>query len=117
MFLSLAACSGVVDCALNNPPKWESRELPDGMRFQSYDETIYLERVSDFSISNFEVIGELPNGLHHEFYGEYVGIFGTPTELGTFNFKLRIAIEYVDSGENATSCSSHAEKGYRLKIN
>lgn len=117
VLMSLAGCSSIVDCALNDAPKWENRELPQGMRFQSYDETIYLERASDFSIQDFQVIGELPNGIHHEFYGEYVRLFGTPTELGNFSFKLKVSVQYVDSEGNSESCSSSAQKGYNLRIN
>ncbi|RZJ69081.1 hypothetical protein [Flavobacterium sp.] len=117
ILVAMSSCSSVLECALNDPPYWEDRTLPDGMRFQSYNQSVFLYRASDFQIENFRLSGDLPQGLDYNFYGDDVVISGTPTQNGTFRFKLKVKVQYVDADGNSESCSSTIEKNYSIKIN
>ncbi|MBD3583969.1 Ig domain-containing protein [Flavobacterium selenitireducens] len=111
-----SSCSAAIDCLTDSKPEWERKTLSDGMRFQPYEQTVELYSDNMVTIREFDVDGNLPDGLMANFDGSTARISGTPKELGNFQLKLVVKVVSEDSDGNA-GCERTISKTYKLRIN
>jgi|GEM_PF-7131641 len=110
------SCTATLDCLTDSSPEWERKTLSEGMRFQLYNETVELYSEESFAVSEFDIQGALPNGIHANFDGSTVQLSGTPTELGNFPIKLKVKVVGEDPDGNA-GCDHTISRSYTIRIN
>lgn len=117
LFATVAiSCSATLDCLTESAPEWERKTLSEGMRFETYNETVELYSDGPITIQEFDVQGDLPNGLMSNFDGDTFRVSGTPTELGNFQIKLIVRVAGEDPDGN-TNCERAISRSYRIRIN
>lgn len=96
-----------IDCIDNDGPRLSPNVLPDPVLFETYSERVQVSISNEPRDDNFEfrfsLIGDLPEGMEFESAGRDFRLFGTPIELGVFNFSLRVVVTGTRNGFNDTS--------------
>lgn len=109
--LTLTACDQLsdwaIDCLDDDQPELAPTSLPNPILNQEYSETIVAsirnEPYDDSFSYTFQLLGSIPKGLQTETVRRELRIFGTPTELGDFNFS--ITVEVTDGGRGTSNIS------------
>ncbi|WP_299392397.1 Ig domain-containing protein [uncultured Gelidibacter sp.] len=124
MFLS---CDTIVECIVNKRP-----ELPDtsfkvgnvnGYYYQELTAEIKNEPRDDNYSYNFDINGNLPDGLSVTTTNRTLVIEGMPSAPGTFNFTIYLYVEgpeYYDEESDKYKdglCSKSTSKKYSIIIN
>ena len=104
LFLICNSCSEMFDCIASTKPELESKTLAIGYLSLPYEDYITAS-VKNTSNDNafyyyFSVDGELPPGLNYSEEGRDWVFYGSPTQRGTYAFKVTVIIEYPEDYES-----------------
>lgn len=127
--LALSGCDALfdnaIDCLDSDGPDFDRRVLAMPVLNQVYSEIITArienEPGDDRFDYSFELIGDLPVGItwrQEEFFGRRVFLEGTPTELGSSEFTLLVAVEERDafSQQNSGLCFTSRSRRFTLDV-
>lgn len=98
VLITCNSCSEIFDCIASTKPELESKTLITGYQGYIYEDYINasVKNTSndDYFYYYFSVEGILPPGIEYYEEGRDIVFYGTPTQSGTYNFKIRVKIEY-----------------------
>lgn len=120
--LALSGCDLITDCLDNDGPELSPATLPNPILNQEYSQVVHVgirnEPNDDRFDYEFTLSGRIPEGLQTTFAGRDLNIFGTPTELGNFDFS--VTVEVVESSFSSTQtaglCSISDRINYRWTV-
>jgi len=123
---SLSGCDALfdhaIDCIDNDGPVLNPSVLPNPILNQVYDERVLASIKNEPNDNRFKyefsLLGTLPEGMQSETGGREIRLFGTPTELGDFNFTIDVEILDDSTIGNDTSglCFTFDRNEYRWSI-
>jgi len=94
--LALSGCDSLTDCLDNDGPELSPRTLPNPTLNQEYNQVVHVgirnEPNDDRFNYDFTLSGRLPDGLQATSAGRDMNIFGTPIELGNFDFSVTVEV-------------------------
>lgn len=124
--LSLGGCDyffdAAIDCIDNDRPILSPNILPNPTLNQTYSGLIQVSIRNEPRDDNFDylftTLGDLPEGIQIESSGRDFRLFGTPIELGDFNFSVRVQVRGTPGSFNDTSglCSTVDTNNYQWSI-
>ena len=92
----LVGCAELIDCIAPAKPNLHSKNLFNGSIGLTYNEFIEADVANDPNDNDydyfFSVDNQLPPGMTYVEQGRKVYFTGTPTQAGTFTFKVRLTI-------------------------
>lgn len=128
--LSLTSCDELTDCIASANPSLENKLLLDGFKGTAYADTISAEVKNDPNDNSydyyFNVVGSMPSGLSYNVNHRRFNISGTPTQTGTFTFKLILRVDppesydddggFFNDGDRICFGDDTTERTYTIKI-
>lgn len=111
-----------VACIDDDQPELSPGALPNPILNQVYNESISVairnEPYDDSYDYTFKLSGEFPTGMQASATGRNFRLFGTPTEMGIFNFEVSVTVEPGSGISNNTEglCSIFDRKFYQWTI-
>lgn len=110
----LIACDAALDCLDSDGPQFDNDTIEFATLNQVYTgrirASINNEPQDDRFTYSFKFTGQLPPGVETTAQGRDFIITGTPTELGTFTFRLFVEIEdRVGVDESGLCFTSHSQ--------
>jgi len=111
-----------IDCIDNDEPRLSPNLLPNPILNQTYSEVVQVsiqnEPRDDLFDYQFTLTGALPEGMQTEIAPREIRVFGTPIELGDFNFSVRVDV--LDNpgrfGDTSGLCSTVDVNNYEWTI-
>lgn len=123
LFFITLGCNDVVNCLIKIEPTLEEDGFNDGIVSQNYEEFIDVNMQnasnSDYSINTLEITGDLPIGVDAYYNGMRVYFSGIPTTIGTYNFNVKVIVEYTGDSDNENDdhlCGNTINGSYTIKI-
>lgn len=101
------------DCKFNSI---RTEELPEGTVGQKYDAQLTYDISCSYTSKSFELVadnGNLPPGIELTKPGY---LTGTPTDTGTYNFRIKARMCFSSNGFEYSDCHD-LEKGLTIRIN
>lgn len=111
-----------IDCIDNDKPELSPATLPNPILNQEYFENIHVgirnEPFDDNFAYAFTVSGNFPAGLQTESVGRDLRVFGTPIELGDFQFDVKVQVGEGSRGLSNVEglCSTIDTQSYEWEI-
>ncbi len=123
-FLSLAVsgCDSLSDCIDNDGPELSPPNLPNPILNQEYNQEVHVgirnEPNDDRFSYEFTLSGNIPDGMQVSAAGRDLSLFGTPIELGDFNFGVTVKVVEPSQSSNQTSglCSTIDRINYQWTV-
>lgn len=127
----LSGCSEMFDCVASARPNLHSKTLLSGNAGNPYSDYIDADVTNDTHDNDYDyyftVIGNLPPGMTYREQRRSVYFTGTPTQAGTYTFKIRLTVDppdYYDEDGGLFDDSNHicfgddtTTKEYTIVIN
>lgn len=120
--LTLSGCDTFTDCLDNDGPELSPGTLPNPILNQEYNQVIHVgirnEPNDDRFNFEFTLSGRIPDGLQTTFAGRDMNIFGTPIELGDFDFSVTVEVVEPSSSSMQTAglCSTTDRINYQWTV-
>ncbi|WP_055446469.1 hypothetical protein [Lacinutrix mariniflava] len=125
--ITLVGCEDLLDCIINRSPELPEKYLESGrvgyVYFQEITAGIKNEPRDDIYDYNFEIYGDIPDGLEVSIDFRTLFIEGTPNDSGRYEFTIALNVgppEYYDEEtedyENSM-CSTSTSMDYEIIIN
>ena len=116
------------DCIDFDGPEFNKSSIPSAVLNETYDVTITasINNEPNDSLYGYTIslIGSLPAGvtIYKDSNERTIQIIGTPTEIGLFNFKLKVEVtepynDYYSYDEEYGLCYTEHEENYVLVVN
>ena len=125
--LSLISCEDIFDCTLNRRPELPEKPLEIGRvgsaYFQQFDAGIKNEPRDNNYGYNFEIYGDIPDGLEVTTENRTVTIDGFPIIRGNYQFTIVLNVDpptYYDQETEQYEdgmCSTSTSQEYEIIIN
>ncbi|MGC4041637.1 MAG: hypothetical protein QM710_12845 [Flavobacterium sp.] len=100
----LSGCSELIDCVASARPNLHSKNLATGTVGGSYTDFLEADITNEPHDNDydyfFSVHGNLPPGMTYYEQGRKVFFTGTPSQAGTFSFKVTLTVDPPDSFSN-----------------
>jgi len=109
------------ECIFKIAPKLPDKTLSQGRLGTPYNESIsaYIKNADDGSYDyRFSIEGNLPPGIQYQSDGRLLELTGTPTQVGSFSFKVKVTLPNVISGVGDGFCfaKDSDKKTYKIQI-
>ncbi len=125
-FFLLSGCESLLDCVFDRRPVIHNRTFNDGTVGVYYYEEVTTEiknepNDDDYGY-NYDIYGELPNGLQMITNHRTVSFEGTPEVAGTFRFTLHLYVDpplsydYDTDQYEEVLCSDSTSNEYTVTI-
>lgn len=100
VFISFNSCSELIDCIASTKPVLPSKNFPDGIVGNPYNENFRAEVRNDpnddYYYYYFDVNGHLPPGINYHCSGRRITFSGTPSTAGIYEFTVNLTIDYPE---------------------
>lgn len=111
----------VVDCVFNKRPDLPNLNFPnatiDTAYEFSFDGEVQNEPLDNNYYYYYGITGNLPPGVNVSFIGRRAIFEGTPTETGTYEFRILLEVEHENYQINQELCERTTSKKYTLTVN
>jgi hypothetical protein len=125
--ITLTGCENVLECIINRRPELPEKSLENGRVGYGYSQIITAEIKNephdDNYDYNFQVYGDIPDGLEVIIDFRTVYIEGIPNNLGSYEFKIAVNVnppEYYDEETEQyedSMCSTSTSMVYTIDVN
>ncbi|WP_299891927.1 hypothetical protein [uncultured Lacinutrix sp.] len=125
--ISLVGCEDILECVINRRPELPDKSFKTGftnqLYYEEFDAQIKNEPQDNAYGYNFEIEGELPDGI--ELFIDYRTLVfeGIPQSQGSFEFRLHLNVDpplhYNEETEQYedSMCSESTSRTYTITIN
>ena len=120
--LALSGCDSITDCLDNDGPELSPSTLPNPTLNQEYNQVVHVgirnEPNDDRFNYEFTLSGRIPEGLQSTSAGRDMSIFGTPIELGNFDFSVTVEVveRSISSTQTQGLCSTTDRINYQWSV-
>lgn len=120
--LALSGCDSITDCLDNDGPELSPSTLPNPTLNQEYNQVVHVgirnEPNDDRFNYEFTLSGRIPEGLQSTSAGRDMSIFGTPIELGNFDFSVTVEVveRSISSTQTQGLCSTTDRINYQWTV-